>query len=331
MISNAKIIGKDIAPSQYDAETHERGAAEFTVRSHVLCEVLRNAQRWVRGYVSPESKSKEFGTLFDCLLLTPKHWPRRFAVVPTDAPKKPTKTQLNAKKPSPETVSAIEWWNNWTRDNPGEIVSQDMNGRVHAALARIRESEQITGLLESSAHSVMLTATWQDKSTGLSVPMKALIDIVPSSDEPILGNSLWDLKTTQNASPRNFRMDAQRYGYAVQAAFYLDLWNAASGEERSDFGHVVIENYPPYEFRSPPPLMTQRFIAHGRLLYQRALGIYCKALTSGLWPGYDTNVQGWPMTDCDDWFLAMDTVYEEMNEAPQDEPEPSPQESDVVP
>lgn len=335
MIQNAVIVGADVLPGQYAAEEVQRGDPKLVVRSHVLTEILRNAQRWVKGYVSPNTASKEFGDLFDCLFLTPKQWPRRYAVLPADAPKKPTKAQLNAKKPSDDTVKAIAWWNDWTAANPGEIVSQDLNGRVHAALNRIREDKLIADLIDTSKHAVMIVAEWNDKATGLTVPVKCLIDILPKGDHPIFGNSIWDLKTCRNASPRSFARDAQAYGYAVQGALYLDLWNAASGEQRSDFGHVVIENYPPYEFRSPPPLMTQRFLQHGRLLVQRAFGIYCKALASGEWPSYDKRNGDWPLTDCDDWYLAVDTLYDELtaaaSEFEDDEPQTKEQPADIMP
>jgi exodeoxyribonuclease VIII len=332
MIQNAVIVGNNITPQQYEAEDRQRGEPELVVRAHILSEILRNAQRWVKGYQSPASKSKEFGTLFDCLLLTPLQWPRRFAVLPADAPKKPTKAQINAKKPSPESVAAIQWWEEWTKENPGEIVSQDTNGAVHAALNRLRSDKLIADLIDTSAHAVMITAEWFDKPTGLTVPLKALLDIVPSSTHPVFSNSLWDLKTTQNASPRSFRMDAQKYGYAIQGSFYRELWNAATEDQRSDFGHVVMENYHPYEFRTPPPLMSQRFLWHGQLLYQRALGIYCQGLATGNWPSYDKQNGEWPLTDCDDWFLSTESLFDEIEEpAEESETEIEEKPDDLIP
>lgn len=330
MIQNAEIVAADVSPERYGAETEQRGSPKLTIRAHILSEILRNAQRWVKGYESPESKAKKFGNVLDCLLLTPTQWPKRYAVVPADAPKKPTKAQINAKKPSPESVAAIEWWDDFMAAHRGEIVPQELNASVHAAINRLREDKLIVDLLDCSQHSVMVTAEWIDAPTGLVVPLKALLDIAPPAEHPIFGGSLWDLKTTQNASPHSFSRDAQKYGYALQAAFYLDLWNAATSETRTDFGHVVIENYHPYEFRTPPPLMTQRFLGHGKMLYQRALETYCKGLATGEWPSYDRKGSGWPLTDCDDWFLSMDTVYDEMEEEAEPE-ETEQQPTDVTP
>jgi len=331
MIKNAVIVGDNITPERYNAEDQPRGSASFVVRSHVICEILRNAQRWVKGYESPQSKAQAYGSLFDCLLLTPFQWPKRYAVVPGDAPKKPSKTQINAEKPSPKTIAAIAWWDKWNKEHAGvEIVSQDDNAKAHAAIARLREDKMIAELIDASAHQLMIVAEWHDRATGLVVPMKCLIDVVPPASHPVFSNSLWDTKTTQNASPRSFSMDAMKYGYANQGALYLDLFNAATGEQRSDFGHIVQESYHPFEYRTPPPLLSQRFLGHGRLLYQRALSIYCKALQSGAWPSYDKGKE-WPLTDCADWFLSAESLFDEIEEEPEAEEAPKEEEADVIP
>lgn len=317
MIKNAQIVGDNIPPERYNVEEKPRGNPELMVRSHVLTEVLRNAQRWVRGYESPETKSRKWGSLWDCFLFTPRQYRGRYAVVPEDAPRKPSKTQVNAEKPSAKTIAAIEWWDHFKKENPGEIIDSDQDQSVREAVARLREDKLIAELIDCSARQVMIVAEWHDPGTGLVVPMKCLIDLVPDPQHALLSNSVWDGKTTMNASPRSFSRDAQKYGYGIQGALYLDLYNAATGDTRSDFGHVVQENYRPYEYRTPPPLLSQRFLGHGRLMYQKALGIYCRALQSGVWPGYDAGVKGWPITDCDDWLLSADTLYDTF-----EEPEP---------
>lgn len=322
MIKNAVIVGSGITPEDYNSEKENRGSPKLVVSSHILGEILRNAQRWVKGYESPQSKALKFGSVFDCLLLTPYQWPIRYAVVPADAPRRPSERQINAKKPSPASLEAIAWWDRFTRDHPGEIISQEENASVHSAIARLREDKLISELIDCSRKQLLITAEWHDGPTGLIVPIKCLIDVVPPKDHPVFSNSLWDTKTTQNASPRSFSRDAMKYNYGIQGAFYLDLYNAATGEQRGDFGHVVIESFPPYEYRTPPPLLSQRFLGHGRLLYQRALAIYCKSVCSGVWPSYDSNSRDWPITDCDDWHLSMESVYDPFAEDEDTDEEP---------
>lgn len=324
MIQNAQIVGHDVSPAQYETETEQRGSPALVVRAHILCEILRNAQRWVKGYQSPDSKSKKFGSLLDCLLLTPFQYPKRYCSTP------PTYTNKKGELSKWRNDMRIAEVAAWHEEHEGlEVVDADTNASVHGAIKRIREDAMVSGLIDTSKHAVMVVAEWHQD--GLVVPLKCLIDIVPRGDDPVFSNGLWDLKSTQNAAPRQFMKDAQRYGYAIQAGFYLDMWNAASHEQRGDFGHVVIESYPPYEFRTPPPLLSQRFLNHGKLLYQRALAIYCRGLSEGIWPGYDHGGGEWPITDCEDFYLSMNTLFDDMEE-PEEEEEPTETEpADLIP
>lgn len=332
MIKNAKIVSTDTSPDVYAFESEERGSPKMAFRAHIGSELLRNARRWLRGYESPGSKSLAWGTLFDCALLTPTRYGQRYSVLPDDAPRRPSERQRNAKKNSPESAAAIEWWDDFLDKNPGEIIDAELDGEVHAAIRRLGEDKLIADLIETSQHQVMATAEWQDDPTGLTVPVKCLIDVMPPADHPIFGQSLYDVKTTKAAAPRAFAMDAQRYRYDLQAGLYLDVLNAATGENRSDFGHIVIENFPPFEYRTPPPLLSQRFLQFGRHSYQAALGLYCRCLCSGKWPSYDVQGASWPLTDCADWFLDMATIFQPIEEPEPDEDEtPAPEPLDVIP
>lgn len=62
------------------------------------------------------------GLALDCYLTEGiMAFSRKFPLLPDDAPKKPSKTQINAKKPSPDTVSAIKWWQEWDTAHPGAL------------------------------------------------------------------------------------------------------------------------------------------------------------------------------------------------------------------
>lgn len=331
MIQKATILKRAITPEEYHHQAADRGTPGFALSAHALIEILRNAQRWVRGYESPESKAKKYGELLDCLLLTPTDYQKRFTVLPADAPRKPTKAQINAKKPSPQSVEAIAWWKEFESSHPGEVISDDLNTSVHLAIQRLREDETISDLLDHSRRQVMVTASWLDETTGTEIPLKCLIDLVPHENHPVFSNSLWDLKTTANASPHSFVRDAQNYGYHIQGAFYLAMWNAATSEQRSDFGHVIQENYHPYEYRTPPPLLSQRFLNLGRLMFQRAIEIYCKGIRTGKWPGYDQRDGDWPLTDCADWFLSIENVYSDIQEEPETEEAPEEVPTELTP
>lgn len=321
MIKNAVIVGYDTPKEKYNTETERRASPKYVMRSHAMAEILRNPLRWYRGYESPQTGAKEYGDVLDCLYLTPYQWHQNFCVTPVSYTNKDGKTvKWRADMRVPEVAA-------WYEAHEGKtVVGQDTLGMAQAAIKRLDEDPLLLKLKVCSRKQVMIVAEWHDKETGLVVPLKCLIDAVPNKDDPIFGNAIFDLKSTKNASPRSFSRDAQKFFYGLQGQFYVDMYNAATGkdEQRSDFGHIVQESFPPYEYRTPPPLMTQRFLNFGRAQYSAALTIYCRGMATGKWPSYDPQDGNWPRTDCDDWYLDAGTVYQPIgSELPEDE-EPAP-------
>lgn len=94
-----------------------------------------------------------------------------------------------------------------------------------------------------------------------------------------------DLKTTTDASIDGFSRIIDKFGYAFQAAFYLDVYRWATGETLDGFGFIAVEKTAPYH------VMCYRLgdesIQIGRSQYREALIKYAECLDSGIWPGYD--------------------------------------------
>ncbi|MGB1290509.1 MAG: PD-(D/E)XK nuclease-like domain-containing protein [Pseudoalteromonas sp.] len=83
---------------------------------------------------------------------------------------------------------------------------------------------------------------------------------------------LIDLKTTADASYEGFAKQMGNLAYHLQAAFYVDVFNKATGSEIKDFYFVAVENKKPYAvavYRLDEPQ-----IEAGRLHYQIALEKY---------------------------------------------------------
>ena len=78
----------------------------------------------LKNYIESPSSSKAMddGTLLDCIVFEPNKFEEKFFLLPENAPKKPTKAQLNAKKPSPETMKQIDRWNEMQDKIGGRII-----------------------------------------------------------------------------------------------------------------------------------------------------------------------------------------------------------------
>jgi len=122
-----------------------------------------------------------------------------------------------------------------------------------------------------------------DSANGLDI--KARIDFLPNT-----GGAIVDVKTTVDASERGFMRRAYDLGYHIQAALYLDLWNALMPTEpRTEFYFIAVENSKPYAvnvFKA-----SQEFLAKGREDYKAALTLYAACVKSDNWPAYSQEVK----------------------------------------
>ena len=100
---------------------------------------------------------------------------------------------------------------------------------------------------------------WEDSLS--SVRCKGKVDILN-------GNTIVDIKTTQDASFEAFRRSAYKYGYNRQAAFYLDGFGA------KEFVFIVIEKKAPYNIGVYH--CSDDFIESGRDEYSSLLMDYKK-------------------------------------------------------
>jgi len=120
---------------------------------------------------------------------------------------------------------------------------------------------------------------WRDPGTG--VTCRARVDwLVP-------GKALVDIKTVGRvggSEPSSFGRQCAQLDYPLQAAHYIDGWEAVTGE-RLPFIHLVVETEAPHFV-----LVGQLFddaIDAGRARMRRALEVYAERESAGDWPQFD--------------------------------------------
>lgn len=117
---------------------------------------------------------------------------------------------------------------------------------------------------------------------------RAMVDNAPA-DKRII----YDLKTCEDASPDAVIRSVMTYGYDVQAAHYLDVWKAATGETRR-FRFVFVEKTAPYEV-SVVELHDAEddaadWMLDARSKAREARRIWGECLSADTWPGYRAKV-----------------------------------------
>jgi hypothetical protein len=181
----------------------------------------------------------------------------------------------------------------------GDLRSKEWRGsEAHAILAANPETTRIDpetfNDLQAAAQSVLshpdcqelLAAAHTEVSVfenahrgALTVLCKARIDIVPADLQ-----ALGDIKTCQAADFESFQRAIDDHSYHSQAAWYLDIYNAAAKESRTKFKFIAIERE--YPFLPCVWTLDARDIEEGRETNNMRLDTYAICSRHGEYPGY---------------------------------------------
>lgn len=321
MIRNSKLIGP-VNPTDYHNETIKRGDPKFVASNSMLVKMLKCPKKWLLGAADDDTVSRDWGSLVDTLLLTPEQFKSRYAITPatyeSTGMKCPTcesvtdsKKCARCKCDRVEVKVQKEWTNQsdtcqqWVEDQRKAGMVVVSKGFFDAAIAAAKEAqadELVAKFIASSDRQVMLIAEWHDPDTGLVIPLKAMLDLVPRYDTSLYKN-LGDLKTTRNAALENWAWDAKKHLYHQQAAFYMDIYKAAMPkEDRCNFCFLVQENEFPYI--TGRRILGEKAMSLGRARYRHALKSYCQFLKTGRFPDYDQHEasvgEGWSVWEIDE-------------------------------
>lgn len=318
---NSKIIAANVDADEYHsaAKEFERGDPRYPISPSVLKLFKPNPNRWLDGYSGKSTDATEWGNLVDCLLFTPQLFPKKYAIRPDTypAPKDHQKVKsklINEGDPLPWNGNATfcREWADSIREMGRIPVSVDGSIQASIAAEKIRSDPYFAALMEGAKFQVLVEGEYH--WNGIIVPVRCLIDVVPDADG-LEGHVLADGKTSMNASAEAFQNQIHRYGYDAQAAFDIDLFNAATGERRNQWAFIVQENYAPFAIAShyideedfgPTP-----FIKNGRNTYTAAIQRYANCLKTGKWPGY---TDGWNRLEPLPWQQSEMPAIEEVEQ-----------------
>lgn len=313
----------EVNPIDYH-EPAERGVISCPVSSSTLRAFRQCPHRWVKGYNSPESDAKDYGNLFDTLLLTPNQFNSRYVIEPSEYTNEDGET-----KPWSNNAKVCKTWN--ASQGKKEIIKAKDFHAARNAVEQMVCDETIESFLVQSDRQVLVGGEWLDKATGLVIPVRCLIDIVPRKDTEF-SSCAGDAKSTRTANLRAWARDCYNFGYYIQGAWNLDMLAAATGEDRNTFCFILQESYAPYEVGKR--MLSQGFLDLGRTEYRTMIADYCRCLKTGIWPGYDDTkdaIQGWSLVEEEPWMVEKAMLA--MPAIETDEPAPADEDEnfDVVP
>jgi exodeoxyribonuclease VIII len=196
---------------------------------------------WMTSPSEESSKAMHIGTATHLAVFEPHKFDEEIVVVPEDAPKKPTKAQMEAKKPSEDAVAAIAWWKEFYAKNEGKIIiSQEEYADVRGMATAVRSNKEVEPYLNHPSAKPEVSIVSKEKVKGLDIVCKGRADLITMDNTAIV-----DLKTTEDASAEGFGKSFMSYGYWMQAAHYISICRNA-GIPIQRFIFVAVEKHPPY-------------------------------------------------------------------------------------
>jgi len=122
---------------------------------------------------------------------------------------------------------------------------------------KLWSDERCVSILEYA--DTEITHHWHDSVTGL--PCRGRADILFNNEKK---NIVYDLKSTVQLT--RFSHCVRAYDYDMQAAFYMDGFNA------DRFGWILVEKLPPHQIQII--MATDNQLDCGRKKYRDALNLY---------------------------------------------------------
>lgn len=220
--------------------------------------------KYWRDNPKPSTDAQLFGIAYHMAILEPQRFAESVIYIPGNGNKKEVK---EAVKEAQENGLIV------LRGNDGNNQMETIRRMRDVLYQNPRAAKLLTGGKE-------ITALWTDHETG--VECKGRMDAAYDT------SILIDLKTTQDASFRGFVRSIVTYDYFVQAAYYMDGYEIASGIRPEGFVFIAQEKEPPYAVALYEPDLDA--LINGRRVYRRRLDRYAECLKTDIWPAYPQGI-----------------------------------------
>jgi|688.fasta_scaffold39193_2 exodeoxyribonuclease VIII len=241
-------------------------------KSHLDLVARSPLHYWAR-YLDPKREVPEptaamrIGTALHTLVLEQDQFESRYVTAP----------QVDRR-----TKSGKEAWAEFEAEAGGrELIAADDRAQISRMAEAVWSHPAAAALLHWQGKAET-THMWMDQATGLAC--KCRPDWLTND-----GNLIVDLKTTEDASPEGFRKSIGAYRYHVQASWYLDGIEHATGHRPDQFLFICVEKRPPYcvaVYAASPVMVTI-----GAETAARDLDVLATCKAGNVWPGYSDQVE----------------------------------------
>jgi hypothetical protein len=163
-------------------------------------------------------------------------------------------------------------------------IKSDEAAKVQAMADAIREHPIAGKLLDPSRGQVEQSAFWRDEDAGIWC--RARFDYLSERDGRLL---IVDYKSCASARPRDFAKAVWNFGYASQGPWYIDGATTLNLGDNPEFLLVAQETEAPYLVNVFE--LAELALVIGAERNARARALFAECTESGVWPGYEAEVQ----------------------------------------
>lgn len=245
------------------------------VNQSLLSAVLRSPKqaRWRMQYPAEPTAAMEIGTAVHCAVLEPEKFAERYVRAEFDDFRS---KEAKAWRDEQQAAGRIVLRHS-TESHPGDPSDWD---RVQGMAEAVASHPYLMSILNGAQRELSLWWRYQD------VLCKGRLDAYNPSYRLAL-----DLKTAPagGAAQRDFARKVFDLDYALQAAYYVDGYDAATGERPVNFVFACVETAPPYDIALY--VLEPEWIEQGRRRYQQAHLILAECEATDSWPGYPAEIQ----------------------------------------
>lgn len=305
-----KLIDK---PGQYDIPMsiyHTQCCVGPSVSSSGLRKILLEspADFWNTSDLNdyreePESEDHfVFGRAAHALILGDEDFNAGFAIIPKDAPRKPTAAQISARNEgriSDKAAESFAFWDAFHIQNETkDFLKEEDLETIHGMAEAITKHPLAPTILHGQPEQSLI---WQDRKTGIW--LKSRLDVLVSTGD------FADLKSTHQKSETLIWKQIRDHGLDMQMGLgtmgvenVLDIpFNADVYEGKSCIFVFVYKKRP---FHVMPVELPFDDVYRARIKCRAAINTMHQCITDNYWPGPVEGISTYRPRDTDiDWFL----------------------------
>ena len=265
----------DSTDTEYHSDYHAASSSALKLLDRSPAHLHQTRLNALTGANNRTSKALLFGTAVHSAVLEPSDFAKKYLLFPT-----------KAANPSRSSKA----FKTFEEDHPSaRILMPEEAARVQSAATRI----SATTVIRSNAGSFTMADLvqlgvkerniyWIDDATG--VTCKARLDLT-------VENIVLDVKTAEDARYDRFKYDAAKYGYHIQAAFYM-----AGFAKFMQRGRPIIMMFAVVESAAPHATAVyqadkETFWEFGAKRVAELLPIYKQCMATQIWPAYAPETQ----------------------------------------